>query len=134
MLAAALIGLAALLLLTPSSAAAQVDKGFGSDGIVTTDFDNRGAQGQAVAVQSDGKIVVAGYTGKGSNYHFAVVRYLKTAPPALTGLSLTDGTNPITLTPVFDGATTSYTATVPQSVSSVVVHPAWTETGSGTPP
>jgi hypothetical protein len=29
-----------------------------------------------VAIQSDGKIVVAGYSHNGSNHDFAVVRYL----------------------------------------------------------
>jgi uncharacterized delta-60 repeat protein len=48
-----------------------LDTDFDTDGIVTTP----GGHGRAVAVQSDGKIVVAGYSNNGSNDDFAVVRY-----------------------------------------------------------
>ena len=53
-----------------------VDTGFGKDGRVTTDF-NSGASdhGEAVAVQSDGKIVAAGRSNKGTAKDFAVARY-----------------------------------------------------------
>ena len=53
-----------------------LETGFGSGGKVTTAFGGGGAdQGQSVAVQSDGKIVVAGYSFNGSNDDFAVARY-----------------------------------------------------------
>ena len=53
-----------------------MDIGFGRDGVVITDF-NSGASdyGEAVAVQSDGKIVVAGRSNKGNVKDFAVARY-----------------------------------------------------------
>jgi uncharacterized delta-60 repeat protein len=47
-----------------------VDPSFSSDGLVTTDFGGSDA-GQGVAIQADGKIVVAG----GSGGNFAVARY-----------------------------------------------------------
>src|SRR5262249_37359683 len=62
--------------------------GFGSGGKVTTDF--TGSQAYAVAIQSDGKIVAAGYagsaTGSGYNHDFALARYLgsATAPQTLS--------------------------------------------------
>lgn len=55
-----------------------LDSTFGTGGKVTTDIgsDDRG---YSVAIQADGKIVVAGYTYNGSNlYDFALVRYTGT--------------------------------------------------------
>ncbi|MEC3918804.1 hypothetical protein [Nocardia sp. CDC160] len=57
-------------------AAEALDSGFGSGGKVTTDLGSRGDRARAVAVQPDGKIVVAGSAQdptQGDN--FAVVRY-----------------------------------------------------------
>jgi uncharacterized delta-60 repeat protein len=52
------------------------DTGFGSGGLVTTPFGTVGAWAQAVAIQPDGRIVVAGYTGGVfSDEDFAVARY-----------------------------------------------------------
>ncbi|NIQ77219.1 MAG: DUF2341 domain-containing protein, partial [Anaerolineae bacterium] len=51
------------------------DTSFDTDGKATTDFGaTTNAKGQAVALQPDGKIVVAGYV-EGANSNFAVVRY-----------------------------------------------------------
>ena len=55
-----------------------LDTGFDSDGMVTTAINANPTEDQAfaVALQSDGKIVVAGYSLIGaSNYDFVVVRY-----------------------------------------------------------
>ncbi len=46
----------------------------GGDGIVTTGLGASG-YGRSVAIQSDGKIVVAGYSNASGSYDFAVVRY-----------------------------------------------------------
>jgi uncharacterized delta-60 repeat protein len=46
-----------------------------SDGKATTAIGGYNDFGQSVAVQSDGKLVVAGYSYNGTNYDFAVVRY-----------------------------------------------------------
>lgn len=50
---------------------------FDTDGIVTTDFFGRGDQANAVAVQPDGKIVVAGFAthATGIDSDFALARY-----------------------------------------------------------
>ncbi|MEV6977549.1 calcium-binding protein [Kitasatospora sp. NPDC093806] len=63
------------------------DNGFGPGGKVTTDFDGGADAARAVAVQGDGRIVAAGYTGGNTgNYDFALARY--TATGALdTGFS-----------------------------------------------
>jgi uncharacterized delta-60 repeat protein len=54
-----------------------LDATFGTGGKVTTDFSNTGDAAYAVAIQSDGKIVVAGGTTLGPNNtsDFGVVRY-----------------------------------------------------------
>ncbi|MFC5662086.1 calcium-binding protein [Kitasatospora misakiensis] len=64
-----------------------LDSGFDNDGRATTDFDGGADAARAVAVQGDGKIVAAGYTGSGAgNYDFALARYTSTGAPD-TGFS-----------------------------------------------
>jgi len=52
-----------------------LDSGFDGDGIVTTDIAQSYDIGYSVAVQSDGKILVAGYGYIGNNFDFCLVRY-----------------------------------------------------------
>ena len=59
-----------------------LDTAFGSDGKVTTDIDNSREWAYSVAIQSDGKIVVAGETLNGGDRNFALVRYMATPPAA----------------------------------------------------
>ena len=67
-----------------------LDPTFGNGGMVVTDFGaSRNEEAYAVAIQSDGKIVVAGQAGNGSNWDFAVVRY--TADGELDTTFSTDG-------------------------------------------
>ncbi len=51
-----------------------LDSTFGFSGIILTDFGSSYDYGASVAMQSDNKIVVAGYT-RISNYDFAIARY-----------------------------------------------------------
>ncbi len=51
-----------------------LDTSFGFDGLVTTDLGSDDDEAQAVAIQPDGKIVVAGYNGL-NGYDFALTRY-----------------------------------------------------------
>jgi uncharacterized delta-60 repeat protein len=61
---------------TNNPPAGSLDTSFGSDGIVVTDFaSNSNDEGHAIAIQSDGKIIVAGYAYEGSKKFFALVRY-----------------------------------------------------------
>jgi uncharacterized delta-60 repeat protein len=58
-----------------------LDSTFGNDGKVITAIGSRNDEGRSVAVQNDGKIVVAGYASKTNDfadYDFAVVRYTAT--------------------------------------------------------
>jgi uncharacterized delta-60 repeat protein len=55
-----------------------LDTSFGGDGIVRTDFAGSDDYARAVAIDHDGKIVVAGYTmafNHNTNYDFAMARY-----------------------------------------------------------
>ena len=52
-----------------------LDTTFSGDGKVTTAIGSGDDTGYSVAVQSDGKILVAGYSWNGSNSDFALVRY-----------------------------------------------------------
>ena len=61
-----------------------LDPSFGTGGKVTTDFGSGNDYGRSVAVQSDGKIIVAGEAWNGSNTDFALVRYEGVAAPVLT--------------------------------------------------
>lgn len=51
-----------------------LDSSFDGDGLATTDFGG-GAAAMAVAIQPDGKIVVAGYAYQSGAYQFALARY-----------------------------------------------------------
>ena len=52
-----------------------LDTTFGTTGIITTPIGTGDDVGYSVAIQSDGKIVVAGSSNNGSNDDFAIVRY-----------------------------------------------------------
>jgi uncharacterized delta-60 repeat protein len=57
-----------------------LDKTFGNNGKVVTDFGGRDIA-YAVAIQGDQKIVVAGVTQNRSAKHFALTRYLRSGKP-----------------------------------------------------
>ncbi|RME45039.1 MAG: hypothetical protein D6796_11025 [Caldilineae bacterium] len=67
--------LLALAVIPTLSADGDLDLTFDSDGKVTTTFGDLNALAYAVAVQDDGKIVVAGYTGTG-DWYLGTNRYL----------------------------------------------------------
>lgn len=59
-----------------------IDSSFSSDGGQTTDFFSLLNEARAVAIQSDGKIVVVGYTyTPDMQVHFAIARYLADGTP-----------------------------------------------------
>jgi uncharacterized delta-60 repeat protein len=53
-----------------------LDPGFGSGGLITTAFGIEDEEAFSVAIQSDGKILAAGYSENSNNSDFAMVRYL----------------------------------------------------------
>ncbi len=52
-----------------------LDPSFDTDGKVTTDIATKHDVGRSVAIQSDGKIIVAGYSENATDRDFSVVRY-----------------------------------------------------------
>ncbi len=58
------------------TAAGSLDASFGSAGWLRTDFFGSADEAKAVAVQADGRIMVAGYAMNGTQYDFALARYL----------------------------------------------------------
>ena len=58
-----------------------LDSGFGSGGKVTTSIGNQNDQAYGVAIQPDGKIVVAGLSTNDGVQHIAVVRYTSSGVP-----------------------------------------------------
>jgi len=93
-----------------------LDTSFDSDGKVITAIGSGTDQARSVAIQSDGKIVVAGYSDNGSNEDFALVRYLGITPPATPSApTATFGNGQATVTwtkPADNGSTiTGYTVT-----------------------
>ena len=53
-----------------------LDTTFDTDGKITTAFGSFDDGANAIAIQNDGKIVVAGYSDSGSGYVFALARYI----------------------------------------------------------
>jgi uncharacterized delta-60 repeat protein len=78
---------------------AALDLTFGTGGIVTTPIGSGNDYGRSVAIQTDGKLVVAGYSNNGTNSDFALVRYTTNG-----ALDLTFGTGGIVTTPVGSSA------------------------------
>ena len=75
-----------------------LDAGFGTAGIVMTPIGNYDASAKSLAVQGDGKIVMAGYVGNGQNYDFALARYLSNG-----ALDSSFGTGGKVVTPIGNG-------------------------------
>ena len=65
-----------------------LDTSFHGTGKVTTDLGSDEDSGLKAALQTDGRIVVAGYVKSGSNYQFATVRYLGGNPTPLEAWKL----------------------------------------------
>jgi uncharacterized delta-60 repeat protein len=75
-----------------------LDPGFGTGGIVTTAIGGGTEEALALALQPDGKIVVAGCVNSGGGNDFLLVRYNSNGSPD-TGF----GTNGATVTPIGNG-------------------------------
>jgi uncharacterized delta-60 repeat protein len=52
-----------------------IDTSFGTAGVASTDFFATNDTLQSIALQSDGKVVVTGYTTNGANPHLAIARF-----------------------------------------------------------
>ncbi len=61
-----------------------LDNTFNLDGKVVTEFGNSFNTAKAVAIQPDGRIVVAGFTHDGANNNFAIARYNTNGTPDIS--------------------------------------------------
>lgn len=92
-----------------------LDAGFGTGGKVFTAIGPRDEYGRGIAIQADGKILVAGYAWNGSNYDFAVVRYNSNGT-----LDTTFNTTGKVMTPVGTGADNGWSVALPSDGKIVV--------------
>ena len=80
-----------------------IDTGFGSGGTITTDIAGGTDEAQALAIQADGKVVVAGRSFR-SNFDLTLARYINDAAPTPT-TDTTPPTAPTSLTATFNTTT-----------------------------
>src|SRR5437867_4286174 len=88
---------------------------FNGTGTVATAVASGGARATSVVLQSDGKIVAAGYASNGSNLDFALVRY-----DTAGMLDTTFGGTGIVTTPVATGGDDQAAAVIQQSDGKLV--------------
>lgn len=118
----------------------QLDRTFGNSGKRINDITAGDDEIYAVAIQSDGKIVTAGYSRLSGNDVLKIARYEATSTlSTLSNLATSSDLNE-----TFQASTLSYTATVPNAVKTFSVTPTLVErngsitvngvaSGSGTP-
>ncbi len=92
-----------------------LDTTFDTDGKVTTPIGTGSDEGEALVIQSDGKLVVAGYSDNGTDTDFALARYTTAG-----GLDTTFDTDGKLTTPISVGADEAYGITI-QSDGKIVV-------------
>jgi uncharacterized delta-60 repeat protein len=95
-----------------------LDGTFGTDGVVNTDISSGSADyAQAAVLQPDGKIVLAGYTNIGSNYLFALARYLTGLNVGTIDFSAINSQVLIYPNPVGQQARLEYSLKEPEAIS-----------------
>ncbi|MBZ0207858.1 MAG: T9SS type A sorting domain-containing protein [Flavobacteriales bacterium] len=94
-----------------------LDNSFGGDGQVTTDFGTGYNHAYAVAIQPNGRIVVAGFSGFGDDADFAVARYLSGLDIGVIEFSLINNALLIYPNPIQDHATLKYTLQTAETIT-----------------
>jgi len=79
-----LIVLYSVLFTVPALAVDKIDTGFGDNGFVVKDFGIGDDEALALAVQPDGKLLVAGYSDNGAVKNIIVARYLPDGTPDIS--------------------------------------------------
>jgi uncharacterized delta-60 repeat protein len=99
-----------------------LDTGFGSAAKVLTSVGSSSDVVWAVAVQNDGRIVVAGHALTDGRFHFALARYLSTPElPVLSGLSLSGPASVAAAGRASFTATATFSNAPPMDVTDVAV-------------
>ncbi|MBP7449368.1 MAG: T9SS type A sorting domain-containing protein [Flavobacteriales bacterium] len=94
-----------------------LDNSFSIDGKVTTTFGTGVDRGNSVAIQPDGRIVVAGYAYIGAEPDFAVARYISGLDIGVIEFSLATNTPLIYPNPIDGHATLEYTLPGAETIS-----------------
>jgi uncharacterized delta-60 repeat protein len=81
------------MVLTRYNPNGSLDLSFGNNGIVISELEAAQSGAEAVAIQANGKIVIAGYSSNGSNLDFALLRFNSNG-----GIDPTFGNNGLVLT------------------------------------
>jgi uncharacterized delta-60 repeat protein len=94
-----------------------LDNSFSTDGHVTTDFGTGNDYGQSVAIQPDGRIVIAGYVYISAESDFALARYISGLNVGVVEFSLNNNSPLIYPNPIEDHATLEYTLQNAETIS-----------------
>ncbi|HYV92931.1 MAG TPA: T9SS type A sorting domain-containing protein [Chitinophagales bacterium] len=90
-----------------------IDSSFGTNGVTTTDFDNEIDKAICVAIEPDGKIVIAG----GSDSRIELARYLSELNVGILNFSLSQSSPLIYPNPIHQTETLEYTLTKNESLT-----------------
>ena len=94
-----------------------LDNTFDTDGKYTTDFFGEGAEANAVVMQQDGRIVVAGSTTQAGKRQFAVARYLSGLNLGIINFSVENNSLLIYPNPLMQNAILEYTLNKEETLS-----------------
>lgn len=94
-----------------------LDTTFDSDGKLTTDILGSDDWGNSVAIQPDGKIVIAGMADNGPNFDFAIARYLSGLNVGLINFSLDNNSVFIYPNPIAQEAKLEYSLNTEENIS-----------------
>jgi uncharacterized delta-60 repeat protein len=94
-----------------------LDNSFGVGGKATTDFGTGEDQGWSVAIQPNGRIIVAGYATIGAGTDFAVARYISGLDIGVIEFSLINNAPLIYPNPIQDHATLKYTLQTAETIT-----------------
>ncbi|MCP3936225.1 MAG: hypothetical protein GY708_12735, partial [Actinomycetia bacterium] len=100
-----------------------LDTTFDTDGIVTTAVGSSSEVSYSVTVQSDGKVLVAGYSYNGTDHDFALTRY-----NADGSLDTTFDTDGIVTTPIGSGHDQAFSVTVQSDGAILLAGQSWNGT------
>ncbi|MBE2283891.1 MAG: cadherin-like beta sandwich domain-containing protein [Prosthecobacter sp.] len=104
------------------NASGALDSSFGSGGTKTTDFGSTSEEAYGMALQNDGKILLAGYYRSGNNRDFAIARY--------EGFTTTTTNQPGSVNTNLSVAPTAGAAEIYNNGGNNITNPNWTSVGT----
>ena len=94
-----------------------VDTDFGTDGIVRTNVYGKNDKPYSIALQSDGKIILGGYTYNGTDYDLVLARYIGGDNIGIIDFSVSKYSVLIYPNPIFQSLTLEYTLKSEEEIS-----------------